>query len=54
MTANDDDADSSIGKKRKAPNKKRVFVPQKTWDLDQHDAADVHAAIRVELGQINI
>ncbi|MEI8346695.1 MAG: hypothetical protein WCG27_04455 [Pseudomonadota bacterium] len=49
----DDDAESSIGKKRKAPNKKRVFVPQKTWDLDEHDSADVHAAIRVELGQIN-
>ena len=49
----DDDADSSIGKKRKAPNKKREFVLQKTWDLDQHDAADVHAAIRVELGKIN-
>ena len=45
--------DSSIGKKRKAPNKKRVFVPQKTWDLDEHDSADVHAAIRVEFSEIN-
>ena len=50
----DDDADSSLGKQLKAPNMKRVFVPKKTWDLDEHDSADVHAAIRVELGQINI
>jgi len=49
----DDDAESSIGKKRKAPNKKRVFVPQKTWDLDEHDSADVYAAFCVELGEIN-
>ena len=49
----DDDAEFSICKKRKAPNKKRVFVPQKTWDLDEHDSADVYAAFCVELGEIN-
>ena len=47
------DAHSSVGKKPKAPNQKRVFILQKTWDLEEHDATDVDAAIRVELGDLN-
>ena len=37
---------------------KRAVVPRefslyKFWDLAQHDTADVHAALRVELAEIN-
>jgi hypothetical protein len=30
---------------------KRVFILQKSWSKDDHNADDVHAAIRLELSQ---
>ena len=53
LATEDEDLESTSGKKRKMPNVKRDFIMQKTWSKDEHETDDVHAAIRVELGAIN-
>jgi len=49
----DGDDDEELDKKRKRVVIPRVFSLYKSWDLSQHEAVDVHAAIRVELAEIN-
>ena len=49
----DGDDDADLNKKRKRLVVQREFSPYKSWDLAQHKTADVHAAIRVELAEIN-
>ena len=49
----DGDDDAELDKKRKRAVIPRESSLYKSWDLAQHGTADVHAAIRVELVEIN-
>jgi len=54
LSMQDDDLESvDSSKKRKKPNMTRDFVLRKSWNLELLDAADVHAAIWIELGELN-
>ena len=48
-----DDDDAELDKKRKWAVVPLEFSLYKSWDLAQHETANIYAAIRVELAEIN-